>query len=212
MRPIPMADAMNPARHVLSVRDLVVDFVQDTGTIRALDGVSLDLHAGRVLGVVGESGCGKSVTARAILRLLDRTGKIAGGRVLLDPASPAQQDLTALDPEGRAMRAVRGGRIGLIFQEPMTALSVHYTVGHQIIEAIRAPSNISKSAARERVVALLHEVGIPRPETRIDAYPFQLSGGLRQRVGIALALAAEPQILVAAEPTTSLDVSTHAQH
>jgi len=202
---------MNTSRHALSVRDLVVDFVQDTGTIRALDGVSLDLHAGRVLGVVGESGCGKSVTARAILRLIDRPGRIASGRVLLDPGSPGQQDLASLDPESRAMRAVRGGRIGLIFQEPMTALSVHYTVGNQIIEAMRAHSDLSKAEARERVVKLLHEVGIPRPETRIDAYPFQLSGGLRQRVGIALALAAEPQIVIADEPTTALDVTTQAQ-
>src|SRR5471030_870203 len=168
MRRTPMVDA---SPRVLSVRDLVVDFVQDTGTTRALDGVSLDLHAGRVLGVVGESGCGKSVTARAILRLIDRPGRIASGRVVLDPGLPEQQDLAALDPEGRAMRAVRGGRIGLIFQEPMTALSVHYTVGNQIIEAMRAHSDLSKEAARVRVVALLHEVGIPRPETRIDAYP-----------------------------------------
>ena len=171
----PMVEPMSAARHALSVRDLVVDFVQDTGAVRALDGVSLDLHAGRVLGVVGESGCGKSVTARAILRLIDRPGRIASGRVLLDPGTPEQQDLAALDPEGKAMRAVRGGRIGLIFQEPMTALSVHYTVGNQIIEAMRAHSDISKAEARQRVVALLHEVGIPRPETRIDAYPFQLS-------------------------------------
>ncbi|MCX7365632.1 MAG: ABC transporter ATP-binding protein [Alphaproteobacteria bacterium] len=199
------------ARRVLSVRDLVVDFVQDTGTIRALDGVSLDLHAGRVLGVVGESGCGKSLTARAVLRLVDRPGRIVSGKVLLDPGAPAQQELTALDPEGEAIRAVRGGRIGLIFQEPMSALSMHYTVGNQIIEAIRAHSGLGKSAARQRAIELLQEVGIPRPETRIDAYPFQLSGGLRQRVGIALALAADPEILIADEPTTALDVTTQAQ-
>jgi peptide/nickel transport system ATP-binding protein len=151
------------------------------------------------------------VTARAILRLLDRPGRITSGRVLLDPGSARQQDLAALDPESRAMRAVRGGRIGLIFQEPMTALSVHYTVGNQIVEAMRAHDNVTKEAARERAIALLHEVGIPRPELRIHAYPFQLSGGLRQRVGIALALAANPGILIADEPTTALDVTTQAQ-
>src|SRR3981081_1782892 len=211
MRRIPMVEPVNAASHALSVRDLVVDFVQATGAIRALDGVSLDLHAGRVLGVVGERGGGKRAPARATLRLIDRPGRIASGRVLLDPGSPEQQELSALDPEGRAMRKVRGGRIGLIFQEPMTALSVHYTVGNQIIEAIRAHGGLSKAQARERAVALLREVGIPRPESRIDAYPFQLSGGLRQRVGIALALAANPGILIADEPTTALDVTTQAQ-
>src|SRR3954471_22729523 len=188
---LPRADA---ARKVLSVRDLVVDFDQETGAVRALDGINLDLHEGRVLGVVGESGCGKSVTARAILRLLDRPGRLAGGRVLLDPGAADQQDLTALDPDGAAMRGVRGGRIGLIFQEPMTALSNHYTVGNQIVEAIRAHHAVSKAEARQRVIALFHEVGTPRPEARVDAYPFQLSGGLRQRVGIAMALAAAPGI------------------
>ncbi|MFO1158694.1 MAG: ABC transporter ATP-binding protein [Reyranellaceae bacterium] len=199
------------ARQVLSVRDLVVDFVQDTGTTRALEGVNLDLHAGRVLGVVGESGCGKSLTARAVMRLVDRPGRIVSGQVLLDPGAPHQQDLTALDPESEAMRRVRGGKVGLIFQEPMSALSMHYTVGNQIIEAIRAHGGLGKAAARARAVELLDEVGIPRPESRIDAYPFQLSGGLRQRVGIALALAADPEILIADEPTTALDVTTQAQ-
>ena len=199
------------ARRVLSVRDLVVDFVQDTGTTRALDGVSLDLHAGRVLGVVGESGCGKSLTARAILRLIDRPGRIVSGEVQLDPGTPQQQTLTALDAKGDAIRAVRGGKIGLIFQEPMSALSMHYTVGNQIMEAVRAHSGLAKGPARQRAIELLGEVGIPRPETRIDVYPFQLSGGLRQRVGIALALAADPEILIADEPTTALDVTTQAQ-
>ncbi len=198
-------------RHVLSVRDLAVEFGGDRGTLRALDGVSLDLHAGRVLGVVGESGCGKSVTARAILGILDRAGKVTGGQVLLDPGTSSQQDLVALDPNSQTMRGVRGGRIGLIFQEPMTALSVHYTVGNQIVEAIRAHRELSKADARNRAIELLGEVGIPRPESRVDAYPFQLSGGLRQRVGIAMALAADPQILIADEPTTALDVTTQAQ-
>src|SRR5258708_37042987 len=137
MPPTPMDERLNAARHVLSVRDLVVDFVQDTGTVRALDGVSLDLHEGRVLGVVGESGCGKSVTARAILGLLDRPGRIAGGRLLLDPGAPPQQDLAAPAPDGAALRAVRGGRLGPIFQEPMTALSNHYTAANHTIEPVR---------------------------------------------------------------------------
>jgi peptide/nickel transport system ATP-binding protein len=199
------------AEHVLAIRDLAIEFRGDRGTVRALDGVSLDLHAGRVLGVVGESGCGKSVTARAILRILDRTGHVTNGQVLLDPGTSHQHDLVALDPNGAAMRAVRGAQIGLIFQEPMTALSVHYTVGNQIVEAIRAHRGISKADAHTRAVELLREVGIPRPESRVDAYPFQLSGGLRQRVGIAMALAGDPRILIADEPTTALDVTTQAQ-
>ncbi|MBW6400886.1 ABC transporter ATP-binding protein [Roseomonas sp. HJA6] len=195
----------------LAVRDLAVHFEMEQGTVRALEGVSFDLHAGRTLGIVGESGCGKSVTARSILRILDRPGRIVGGRILLDPGMPEEVDLIATDPESRRMRGIRGGRIGLIFQEPMTALSVHYTVGNQIIEAVRQHSNLSKAAARDRAIELLREVGIPRPELRVDAYPFQLSGGLRQRVGIAMALAGDPDIVIADEPTTALDVTTQAQ-
>ncbi len=197
---------------LLSVRDLVVDFRLDQGTIRAVENISLDLFAGRVLGVVGESGCGKSITARAILGIIDRPGRIVSGRVLLDPGTTRQLDLATLSNDSRELRSVRGGRIGLIFQEPMTALSNHYTVGNQIMEAVRAHKpKMTKPEARAKAVTLLGEVGIPNPDGRIDAYPFQLSGGLRQRVGIAMALAGDPDILIADEPTTALDVTTQAQ-
>jgi peptide/nickel transport system ATP-binding protein len=202
---------MAEPRTLLSVRDLVVHFGQEYDLVRALEGVSFDLKAGRTLGIVGESGCGKSVTARSILRIIDHPGRIVSGSILLEPGTPQEIDITALDPAGKPIRAIRGGRIALIFQEPMTALSVHYTIGNQIIEAIRQHRQMSATAAQDRAIALLGEVGIPRPETRIDAYPFQLSGGLRQRVGIAMALAGDPEILIADEPTTALDVTTQAQ-
>jgi peptide/nickel transport system ATP-binding protein len=203
---------MTAGRPALSIRDLVVHFEQEEGVVRALEGVSLDAHPGRTLGIGGESGCGKSVTARAAMRLEEKPGRILSGRILLDQGEGVPPlDLAALDPRSRAIQDIRGRRIGLVFQEPMTSLSVHYSVGNQVGEVLRRHRGLSKPAAREGAIALLREVGIPRPERRADEYPFQLSGGLRQRVMVAMALAGQPDILIADEPTTALDVTTQAQ-
>jgi len=195
---------------ILAVQGLKTYYHQDEGVVRAVDGASFALRAGRTLGIVGESGCGKSVSARSILRIVERPGRIEAGSIVLQRAGGAV-DLARLDAEGREMRAIRGAEIALIFQEPMTSLSAYYTVGNQIGEIIRLHKGVHKAAARKRAIELLAMVGIPRPERRVDEYPFQLSGGLRQRVMIAMALAAEPRILIADEPTTALDVTTQAQ-
>ena len=196
---------------ILSVRNLQTHFVGDEGVVRAVDGTSFDLFPGQTLGIVGESGCGKSVTARSILRIVERPGRIVGGEILLRRADNSVVDLAQLPSDGAQMRMIRGGEIGLVFQEPMSSLSAFHTIGNQLIEAIRLHTQLSKRAARARAIELLAMVGIPRPAQRIDAYSFELSGGLRQRVMIALALAAEPRILIADEPTTALDVTTQAQ-
>ncbi len=199
------------AEPILSVRDLQTHFFQDEGVVRAVDGTSFDLYPGRTLGIVGESGCGKSVTARSILRIVERPGRIVSGEILLRQADGRTIDLVRQTADGADMRAIRGGEIGLVFQEPMSSLSAFHTIGNQLIEAIRLHANLSKRSARTRAIELLAMVGIPRPEQRVDAYSFELSGGLRQRVMIALALAGEPRILIADEPTTALDVTTQAQ-
>ncbi len=200
---------------ILSVKNLKTFFYQDEGVVQAVDGASFNIYAGRTLGIVGESGCGKSVTARSILRIVEKPGIIVEGEILLrrDMGNGRLEeiDLAKQNDDSRLMRDIRGGEIALIFQEPMTSLSPHYTVGNQIIEAVRLHTGLSAKQARQQAIDLLNMVGIPQPERRVDEYSFQLSGGLRQRVMIALALASDPRILIADEPTTALDVTTQAQ-
>jgi peptide/nickel transport system ATP-binding protein len=199
------------AKPLLSVRNLKTSFFQDEGTTKAVDGASFDVWPGKTLGIVGESGCGKSVTAQSILRIVDSPGKIVDGEILLTRPDGSVTDLAREKPDGREMRAIRGGDIGLIFQEPMTSFSPVHTVGQQIIEAVLLHSNVTRKEARLRGIEVLRSVGIPKPERRIDEYSFELSGGLRQRAMIATALSCSPRLLIADEPTTALDVTTQAQ-
>jgi oligopeptide/dipeptide ABC transporter ATP-binding protein len=200
---------------VLSVRNLKTYFFPDEGIVKAVDGASFDLYPRRTLGIVGESGCGKSVTARSILRIVERPGKVVEGQILLRRkgvgGKETETDLVKLDPESAEMRSIRGGDIGLVFQEPMTSFSPVHTIGNQIIETVQLHQKLDKVKARERAIEMLRLVGIPKPERRIDEYAFQLSGGLRQRAMIAMALSCGPRILIADEPTTALDVTTQAQ-
>ena len=204
---------------LLSVRDLHTHFPLDEGTVVAVDGASFDLYPGQTLGIVGESGCGKSVTARSILGILDKPGEIVGGEILFrsnrdgdrNAASDGMIDLTSFDPDSAEMRRIRGGEISYVFQEPMTSFSPVHTIGNQLIEAITLHQPVGKREARDMAVELLRRVGIPLPDQRVDEYSFQLSGGLRQRAMIAMALSCNPRILIADEPTTALDVTTQSQ-
>ena len=189
---------------ILEVRDLIVDFPTRHGTLVAVDGISFSIAPGEVLGVVGESGAGKSLTGMAVIGLLEPPGRIAAGEILLEG-----ERIDNLPHE--ALRHIRGRRIGAIFQDPLTSLNPLYTVGRQLVETIRTHLDVGPAEARERALALLREVGIPAPEARLDHYPHQFSGGMRQRVVIALALCAEPRLVIADEPTTALDVSIQAQ-
>jgi peptide/nickel transport system ATP-binding protein len=189
---------------LLEVRHLRVEFPTRHGTLLALDDISFDIAPGEILGVVGESGAGKSLTGAAIIGLLDPPGRIASGEILLQGR---RIDNLPYDE----MRKIRGRQIGAVFQDPLTSLNPLYTVGRQLIETITTHLNLSESQARKRAIELLQQTGIPAAEQRIDQYPHQFSGGMRQRVVIALALAAEPKLIVADEPTTALDVSIQAQ-
>ncbi|WP_020575952.1 ABC transporter ATP-binding protein [Actinopolymorpha alba] len=233
-------DAEIAGDSVISIRNLQVEFPTQLGTVSALNGVSFDVPRGRVLGIVGESGCGKSVTARAILRIVERPGRIVSGDILFKPgrrkrggaaatkpgrAGSAAPDsangsvegagevveLTALDPTGDRIRKIRGQEISMIFQEPMTSLNPVYPVGDQIQEAILLHQTPDRAEAHKRAVEMLRRVGMPNPERIAKSYPHQLSGGMRQRAMIAMALSCTPTLLIADEPTTALDVTTEAQ-
>ncbi len=197
---------------VLEITDLKTQFRTEQGIVRAVDGVSLGVPRGGTLGVVGESGCGKSVTALSVMQLLPRPkGRIVDGEILYHRQDGTSVDITALHPHSDEMRAIRGCEIAMIFQEPMTSLNPVYSIGEQIIEAVCLHQAVSKAEAREIAVEVLGKVGIPSPEELVDSYPHQFSGGMRQRAMIAIALSCHPGLLIADEPTTALDVTIEAQ-
>ncbi|MDG2191714.1 MAG: ABC transporter ATP-binding protein [Paracoccaceae bacterium] len=197
---------------ILSVKGLKTEFALDEGTAKAVDGVSFQVDPGKVVGLVGESGCGKSVTIKSIMGIIQKPGKVVEGRIFFRPKQGENLvDLRSYDSRGEEMRNIRGNEIALIPQEPMAALSPVHTIGNQLVEAIRLHRNISKKQAEKVAVERMRQVGVPSPEERMDVYSWQLSGGLRQRVMIAMALMCDPRLLIADEPTTAIDVTTQAQ-
>lgn len=198
---------------ILEIKNLKTYFFLDEGIVKAVDGVSFEVKRGKTIGIVGESGCGKSVTALSILRLTGSRSKIVEGNILFykDEEKKSVIDIAKLDPLGPEIRSIRGKEIAMIFQEPMTSFSPVHTIGDQIIETIILHQNMDKKRAREAAIELLRVVGVPKPEIRIDEYPHQLSGGMCQRAMIAMALSCRPALLIADEPTTNLDVTIQAQ-
>jgi len=196
---------------LLSVRKLKTEFVLDEGTVKAVDDVSFDVHPGQVVGIVGESGCGKSATVKSVLRIIEKPGQITNGSILFHKPGEQPVDLVKLDQHGKRLRDIRGGDIALIPQEPMAAFSPVHTIGNQLIEAIRLHQPVSKQQARDIAIESLKDVGMPNPEQSLKSYSWELSGGLRQRAMIGMALSCKPSLLIADEPTTAIDVTTQAQ-
>ncbi|NOX63971.1 MAG: ABC transporter ATP-binding protein [Chloroflexi bacterium] len=200
---------------LLSVRNLKTHFFLDEGVVKAVDGVDFDVFPGQVVGIVGESGCGKSVTIKSVMQLIQKPGRIIDGQILFRHHDEAGRetiiDLAQLDPHGKTIRSIRGAEIALIPQEPMASFSPVHTIGDQIMEAILLHLDVDEEEARRIAVERLHEVGMPNPEQRLNAYSWELSGGLRQRAMIAMSLACNPRLLIADEPTTAIDVTTQAQ-
>ena len=196
---------------LLEVQGLRTSIYLDEGVVRAVNGVSLTVDRGQTMAVVGESGSGKTVLAQSIMRILPPRARIEAGRILFSPDGGVPVDLATLAPDGRQMREIRGGAISMIFQEPMTAFSPVHTIGNQIGEVVRLHRQLSRQAARAATIEALEAVGFPDPQRKVDAYPFELSGGLRQRAMIAMALVCRPALVIADEPTSALDVTVQAQ-
>lgn len=202
---------MDKKRILLEVIDLKTYFHTEQGLIKAVDGVSFTLMRGESLGIVGESGCGKTITALSIMQLISPPGEISGGKTNYYKNGNEVIDITSLEPHGSKIRSIRGNEIAMIFQEPMTSLNPVYTIGQQIIEAVQLHQNVDKEQARKRAIEMLNHVKISAPEQRVDEYQHQISGGMRQRAMIAMALSCDPKLLIADEPTTALDVTIEAQ-
>ncbi len=200
-----------PEHPLLSVKNLQTEFVLDEGTIKAVDGVSFDVYSGQVVGIVGESGCGKSATIKSVLRIVEKPGRISGGSIVYHKSGAEPIDLITLDQRGKALRKIRGAEIALIPQEPMAAFSPVHTIGNQLIETVRLHQKVNKKTAHDIAVASLKEVGMPNPQQSMKSYSWELSGGLRQRAMIGMALSCKPSLLIADEPTTAIDVTTQAQ-